>query len=51
MPPIQSLKVNPIKQVSPVKKDTNITIKEWDDLVDTAEAWRKEAIKCDPSLA
>jgi hypothetical protein len=51
MPPIQSLTANPIKQVSPVKKETNITMKEWDDLVDTAEAWRKEAIKCDPSLA
>jgi len=31
--------------------EINITIKQWNDLVDTAESWRKEAIKCDPSLA
>ena len=40
-----------VEEAAQVKEKIDITMKEWNDLVDTAESWRKEAIKCDPSLA
>jgi hypothetical protein len=38
-------------QANGISVSPNITMKEWNDLVDTAESWRKVAIKCKPSLA